>query len=78
MVSLFRRSDPTAELVRSDGLSGSANIVPLALDRHQRSALDGLRLDRISPHLEAAPRQIVVVKDALDGVQIEIRRKIHY
>jgi predicted nucleic-acid-binding protein len=56
VVGLFRRGDPTAELVRRDGLARRANIVPLALNRHQGGALDGGRFDPISPHPEAASR----------------------
>src|SRR5271167_4676686 len=64
VVDLFHRSDPTAELVRCDGLARRADIVPLALNRHQRGAFDGGRLDATPPHPEAASRQIVVVKYA--------------
>ena len=62
VVGLFRRSDPTAELVRRDGLARRADVVSLAFHRHQRGAFDGCRLDPLSPHSEAAARQIVVVK----------------
>ena len=78
VVGLFCRNDASAEQMRGDGLAGRANIVPFTLDGHQGGALDGRRLDQLSPHPEAAPRQVVVMKYALDGVQIEIRRQIHH
>ena len=53
VMGLFCRSDPTTELVRGDGLPGRANIVPFALDRHQRGAFDGRRLDRDFPAPES-------------------------
>src|SRR6266436_10283089 len=48
-VALFRRNDAAAEPVRGNGLAGPADIVALALDRHQRGALDGRRFDRLAP-----------------------------
>src|SRR5436190_24183036 len=78
VVGLFCRNDASAELMRGDGLAGRADIIPFALDRHQRGVLDGRRLDQLPPHAEAAPRQVLVMKYALDGMQIEIRRQIHY
>ena len=74
---LFCRRDAGAEFVRGDGLPDRANVVPLALDGHQRSLFDRLRLDRVAAHPKARVRQIVVVKDSLDGLQVKIRRQIH-
>src|SRR4029450_11925285 len=77
VVDPFCRSDAGAELVRGDRLAGPADIVALALDRHQRGALDGRRFDRLSSHPETSARQIMAMKHPLDGVQVEIRRQIH-
>ncbi len=59
VVRLFCRRDAGAQIVRGDGLAGPADIVALALDRHQRGALDRRRLDQIAAHPKPALRQIV-------------------
>src|SRR5207302_5318705 len=69
VVQLFRRRDAGAEIVRGDGLADRANVVILALDGHQRGLLDRLRLDRVAMHPEMPEWQVMVVKDALDGLQ---------
>ena len=69
---------PAHRVVRCDGLAGPADIVALALHRHQRGAFDRRRHDQIAAYAEAALRQVVVVEHALDGLQIEIRRQIHH
>ena len=67
------RRDAAAKPVCSNSLARPANIVPLALDRHQRGALDSGGLDPVATHPQAAFWQIVIVKHPLDGMQIEIR-----
>src|SRR5215469_2195363 len=77
VVGLFHRSDPAAKLVRRNSLARCADVVPFALDRHQRCAFDGGWLNQTSTHPETALRQIVVVEYACDSLQVEIGRQIH-
>src|SRR5207248_7283997 len=71
MVQLFGVRQVMAQALRGDGLAGAANIVALAFDRHQRGALDRAGIDRLAMHLKAAIRQIVALKHAVEGLQIE-------
>ena len=77
VVRLFRRRETGAETVRSGRLTDRADIIALALDRHQRGACDGSGLDRHAADPQPALRQVVLVEHAPDRVEVEIRRQIH-
>src|SRR6476659_3044926 len=64
--------------MRRFGLANTADVVALALDGHQRGALDGARIDEIAAHSEAAIRQILTLEHPVDRLQIEIRGQLHY
>ena len=78
VVRLFRRRDAGAEIWAATGLARPADIVALALDGHQRGALDRRRLDQAAAHPKPAERQVVALEHALDRLQIEIRRQVHH
>jgi hypothetical protein len=62
VVGLFCRRDAGAQLLCRDRLPDPANIVALALDRHQRGPLDRCRHDPLAVQAQAPLRQILVVK----------------
>ena len=56
VVGLFCRRDARAQIMRGNGLAGAADIVALALDRHQRGALDRRRDDQVAANPKPALR----------------------
>jgi hypothetical protein len=54
VVGLFRRSDPSAELMRGRGLVRPADIVRIAFDLHQCCAFNGYRVDQTPLRPEVA------------------------
>ncbi len=60
------------------GLADRADIVVLAFDGEDRGTADRAGIDRHAMRHELAARQRLAMKDAIDGLQIEIRRKIHH
>ena len=66
------------EIQCRERLADGANIVPLPFDGHQGGATDQLRPDRSPVPREAPERQIVILENALYGLQKKIRRQIHH
>src|SRR5665213_1862789 len=66
------------ELMRRGGLADRANVVVLALDGQERGAGNGAGFDRTVAQGHFALRQRVFLKDATDGLQVEIGGQIHH
>src|SRR5579863_7870960 len=78
MVVLPQRMQPGAQLLRREGLADRADIVILALDGEQRGAPDRPRLDLAVARDENAARQLVLLKNTVDSLEIERRRQVHH
>src|SRR5438270_8436938 len=77
VMQLFLVREVMAEKLRGGGLAGAANVVALAFDRHQGGLFDRAGIDRLAMHFEGAVRQIVALKHAFEGLEIEFGRQIH-
>ena len=78
VVTLPLRRDRRAQSVRCLGLTGRAHVVLRAFDREQRGRSDVGRVDALAAPGELAPRQVVVHEDALQRLQVELRRDVHH
>ena len=70
--------DVGAKAVRGFGLADAGNIVVLALDGHQRDALDHRGVDTLAAMLHAAQRQGVADENGVHGLQVIFRCEIHH
>ncbi len=75
-VDMAGAGDVGRQLVRGPGLADAGNVVEFAFDGHQRG-LDSRRID-LAPaaHPESA-RQLVLLENDLDGLEVELRGEVH-
>src|SRR5579859_3299863 len=71
MVVLPQRMQSGAQLLCREGLADRADIVVLALDGKQRGAADRPRLNLAVARDENAARQLVLLKNTVDSLEIE-------
>ena len=65
------------ERVRRLRLADAGDVVVLALNCHQRRAVDGGRIDRLVPVHHRALGQSVLDEDRLDRLQVELGGQVH-
>src|SRR6202043_2127855 len=71
-------ADTGAQVLRGQRLADRADVVLLALDRHQAHALDRGGLNRPAAIGQLAHGQEMFLKNVADGFNIKLRRQIHY
>lgn len=77
VVALHVGPDARAQVLRRECLADSANVIPFTLDREQKGALDGARIDASTAIFKFTQRQVMFLEYAAHGLQIEVRRQIH-
>src|SRR6185312_4894257 len=78
VIALLAGIEPGQQLMHRRGLADGADIVLLALDGEDRGAADRAGIDRHAMRDELAARQGLAMEDAIDGLEIKIRREIHH
>ena len=64
-------------VVRRLGLAEAADVVALALDRHERGVADRRAVDLLPRCIIVPSRQGVVLEHGLDRLQVELGRQVH-
>src|SRR5205814_5600949 len=72
IMGLLVSGNAGAERVCGFGLAHTRNVVALALDGHERGALDRTGIDALAAMHEAPARQIVIDEHPLDRLKIEL------
>src|ERR1700752_4997642 len=66
-----------AEVLGCERLADRADVVLLALDRHQPHAPDRLRIDLAAAMHQLALRQEMLLEDVAHGLDVELRGQVH-
>src|SRR3954447_10594860 len=66
--------DARAERMRRLGLPAPRDVVEFPLDREERRAGDGRRLHQLAHYVHRPPRQLMLLEDSLDGLEVVLGR----
>ena len=71
VMGLHVRPQARTQVLRSEGLADSADVVLLALDRHQKRLLDCAQINRLALVLHFAERQQIALEHLIDSLEIK-------
>lgn len=77
MMVFLTGSQVATEVVRRECLSDGTDVIAFTLDREQRGALNGARVDASALPFQSAARECVFLEDETHGFQIKVRSQIH-
>src|SRR6185312_16547285 len=72
-ILLLRLGQPGCDVERRLGLADARNIVSFAFDREEGGVPDRVRTNQPSAMLHLALRQLMLLEDDVDRLQIELR-----